>query len=63
MYLRRYTIYILQAAFSIKFILQSSMGSAALGQSILSHSRYDLREFAHSQQVLLLLQIPSTPLY
>lgn len=46
MYLRINTIYILQAACSVKFILQSSIASAALGQSILSHSRYDLREFS-----------------
>lgn len=46
MYLRRNTTYILQAACSVKFILQSSIASAALGQSILSHSRYELREFS-----------------
>lgn len=46
MYIGRNTTYILQAACSVKFILQSSIASAALGQSILSHSRYDLREFS-----------------
>lgn len=34
------------SACSVKFILQSSIASTALGPSILSHSRYDLREFS-----------------